>query len=102
MAHSPDDGLSGDFFWDAHDPWRPCRAKPGISSTREAAEKPRSQRRGFLFGLKGRGFSRTANHRELIRDKLSTLSLARLLLCPDLLGTKAEAKIKKTRAYPSA
>jgi len=35
---------------------------------------------------------------ELTRGKLSTLSLARLLLYADLLGAKAEIKLKQIRA----
>jgi predicted XRE-type DNA-binding protein len=36
---------------------------------------------------------------ELMRGKLSTLSVARLLLYADLLGAKAEVKLKKARAH---
>ncbi len=39
---------------------------------------------------------------KLTRGKLSTLSVARLLLCADLLGAKAEVKLKKARAYVAA
>lgn len=35
---------------------------------------------------------------ELTRGKLSTLSVARLLLYADLLGAKAEVKLKQIRA----
>jgi predicted XRE-type DNA-binding protein len=36
---------------------------------------------------------------ELTRGKLSTLSVARLLLYADLLGAEAEVKFKKARAH---
>ena len=36
---------------------------------------------------------------ELMRGKLSTLSVARLLLYADLLGAKAEVRFKKARAH---
>ena len=39
---------------------------------------------------------------ELMRGKLSTLSVARLLLYADLLGAKAEIKLKKARAHAAA
>ena len=39
---------------------------------------------------------------ELIRGKLSTLSVARLLLYADLLGAQAEIKLKKARAHAAA
>src|SRR3984893_19186472 len=39
---------------------------------------------------------------ELTRGKLSTLSVARLLLYADLLGAQAEVKFKKARAYAAA
>lgn len=39
---------------------------------------------------------------ELMRGKLSTLSVARLLLYADLLGAKAEVKLKKARAHAAA
>jgi predicted XRE-type DNA-binding protein len=39
---------------------------------------------------------------ELTRGKLSTLSLARLLLYADLLGAEAEVKLKKARAHAAA
>ena len=39
---------------------------------------------------------------ELVRGKLSTLSVARLLLYADLLGAKAEVKLKKARAHAAA
>jgi hypothetical protein len=37
-----------------------------------------------------------------MRGKLSTLSVARLLLCADLLGAEAEVKFKKARAHAAA
>ncbi len=37
-----------------------------------------------------------------MRGKLSTLSVARLLLCADLLGAKAEVKLKKAKAHAAA
>lgn len=39
---------------------------------------------------------------ELMRGKLSTLSVARLLLYADLLGAKAEVRFKKARARAAA
>jgi predicted XRE-type DNA-binding protein len=39
---------------------------------------------------------------ELTRGKLSTLSVARLLLYADLLGAKAEVKLKASRAHAAA
>lgn len=39
---------------------------------------------------------------ELTRGKLSTLSVARLLLYADLLGAEAEVKLKKSRAHAAA
>jgi predicted XRE-type DNA-binding protein len=39
---------------------------------------------------------------ELMRGKLSTLSVARLLLYADLLGAKAEVKFKTARAHAAA
>ena len=39
---------------------------------------------------------------ELMRGKLSTLSVARLLLYADLLGAQAEVKFKKARAHAAA
>ncbi len=39
---------------------------------------------------------------ELVRGKLSTLSVARLLLYADLLGAKAEVKLKKARDHVAA
>jgi predicted XRE-type DNA-binding protein len=39
---------------------------------------------------------------ELMRGKLSTLSVARLLLYADLLGAKAEVRFKKARAHAAA
>lgn len=39
---------------------------------------------------------------ELMRGKLSTLSVARLLLYADLLGAQAEVKLKKSRAHAAA
>ena len=39
---------------------------------------------------------------ELTRGKLSTLSVARLLLYADLLGAEAEIKLKKARAHATA
>ncbi len=39
---------------------------------------------------------------ELTRGKLSTLSVARLLLYADLLGAKAEVKLKQIRARAAA
>ena len=39
---------------------------------------------------------------ELMRGKLSTLSVARLLLSADLLGAEAEVKFKKARAHAAA
>jgi len=39
---------------------------------------------------------------ELTRGKLSTLSVARLLLYADLLGAEAEVKLKKARAHAAA
>ena len=39
---------------------------------------------------------------ELMRGKLSTLSVARLLLYADLLGAKAEVKFKAARAHEAA
>ena len=39
---------------------------------------------------------------ELMRGKLSTLSVARLLLYADLLGAKAEIKLMKARAHAAA
>jgi predicted XRE-type DNA-binding protein len=39
---------------------------------------------------------------ELMRGKLSTLSVARLLLYADLLGAQAEVRFKKTRAHAAA
>ena len=39
---------------------------------------------------------------ELTRGKLSTLSVARLLLYADLLGAKAEVKLKQIRASAAA
>jgi hypothetical protein len=37
-----------------------------------------------------------------MRGKLSTFSVARLLLYADLLGTKAEVRLKKARAHAAA
>ena len=39
---------------------------------------------------------------ELTRGKLSTLSVARLLLYADLLGAEAEVTLKKARAHAAA
>ena len=39
---------------------------------------------------------------ELMRGKLSTLSVARLLLYADLLGAKAQIKLKRVRAGAAA
>ena len=39
---------------------------------------------------------------ELTRGKLSTLSVARLLLYADLLGAQAEVRLKKARAHAAA
>ena len=39
---------------------------------------------------------------ELTRGKLSTLSVARLLLYADLLGAEAEVMLKKARAHAAA
>ena len=39
---------------------------------------------------------------ELMRGKLSTLRVARLLLYADLLGAQAEVKFKKARAHAAA
>jgi predicted XRE-type DNA-binding protein len=39
---------------------------------------------------------------ELTRGKLSTLSVARLLLYADLLGAEAEVKLKQIRAHAAA
>jgi predicted XRE-type DNA-binding protein len=39
---------------------------------------------------------------ELTRGKLSTLSVARLLLYADLLGAEAEVKLKKAKAHAAA
>jgi predicted XRE-type DNA-binding protein len=39
---------------------------------------------------------------ELIRGKISTLSVARLLLYADLLGAKAEIQLRQTRAKAAA
>jgi predicted XRE-type DNA-binding protein len=39
---------------------------------------------------------------ELMRGKISTLSVARLLLYADLLGAKAEVKLKQIRAHAAA
>lgn len=39
---------------------------------------------------------------ELMRGKLSLLSVARLLLYADLLGARAEVKLKKARAHAAA
>jgi predicted XRE-type DNA-binding protein len=39
---------------------------------------------------------------ELMRGKLSTLSVARLLLYADLLGAKAEVKLKAAKAQAAA
>jgi len=39
---------------------------------------------------------------ELMRGKLSTLSVARLLLYADLLGAQAEVKFKKARVHAAA
>jgi predicted XRE-type DNA-binding protein len=39
---------------------------------------------------------------ELMRGKLSTLSVARLLLYADLLGAEAEVKLRKSRAHAAA
>ncbi len=39
---------------------------------------------------------------ELTRGKLSTLSVARLLLDADLLGAEAEVKLRKARAHAAA
>jgi predicted XRE-type DNA-binding protein len=39
---------------------------------------------------------------ELTRDKLSTLSVARLLLYSDLLQAEAEVKLKRARAHAAA
>lgn len=39
---------------------------------------------------------------ELMRGKLSTLSVARLLLYADLLGAQAEVRLKKARAHAAA
>jgi predicted XRE-type DNA-binding protein len=39
---------------------------------------------------------------EMMRGKLSTLNVARLLLYADLLGAEAEVKLKKARAHAAA
>ena len=39
---------------------------------------------------------------EMMRGKLSTLSVARLLLYADLLGAEAEVKLRKARAHAAA
>jgi predicted XRE-type DNA-binding protein len=39
---------------------------------------------------------------EMMRGKLSTLSVARLLLYDDLLGAEAEVKLRKARAHAAA
>ena len=39
---------------------------------------------------------------EMMRGKLSTLSVARSLLYADLLGAEAEATLKKARAHAAA
>jgi len=39
---------------------------------------------------------------ELTRGKLSTLSVARLLLYADLLGAKAEVRLKRAKAHAAA
>jgi predicted XRE-type DNA-binding protein len=39
---------------------------------------------------------------ELTRGKLSTVSVARLLLYADLLGAEAEVKLKRARAHAAA
>jgi len=39
---------------------------------------------------------------ELMRGKLSTLSVARLLLYADLLGAEAEVKLKSSKAHAAA
>ena len=39
---------------------------------------------------------------ELMRGKLSLLSVARLLLYADLLGARAEVKLKKARSHAAA
>jgi predicted XRE-type DNA-binding protein len=39
---------------------------------------------------------------ELMRGKLSTLSVARLLLYADLLGAEAQVKLKKAKAHAAA
>ncbi len=39
---------------------------------------------------------------ELMRGKLSTLSIARLLLYADLLGAQAEVRLKKARSHAAA
>jgi len=39
---------------------------------------------------------------ELTRGKLSTLSVARLLLYADLLGAEAEVKLRRSRAHVAA
>jgi hypothetical protein len=41
-------------------------------------------------------------HTELTRGKLSTLSVARLLLSADLLGAEAEVKLRKARGHAVA
>jgi len=38
----------------------------------------------------------------MMRGKLSTLSVARLLLYADLLGAEAEVTLKKARAHAAA
>jgi hypothetical protein len=38
-------------------------------------------------------------HTELMRGKLSTLSVARLLLYADLLGAEAEVTLRKARGH---
>jgi hypothetical protein len=38
----------------------------------------------------------------MMRGKLSTLSVARLLLYADLLGAEAEVKLRKARAHAAA
>ncbi len=73
---------------------------------------PLVKRRGCRAGRRGRGQASEVKvkgvgqecptHTELARGKLSTLSVARLLLYADLLGAEAEVKLRRARAHAAA
>jgi len=72
----------------------------GIPTLRQA-QGGLSRKGRETWGTHSRGGIQQPRVSELMRGKLSTLSVARLLLYADLLGAEAEVKLK-SRAHAAA